>query len=248
MRGPCHSLRSRLLPSRDGGGRSTLRGRRRCRHSGLTATLGTSPIYEPAHNPIERKRAPGTVVPGARLLRSRRAASACAIRARPAQTIHKVKHGRSTDCGVGTRSGIRTRDLHLERVTSWATRLCGPKQAPSCPSQSEGYTRGEGTVKKSPYVAILQTSVTEYAADRANSRLLLVRTLQRTWSRCYNAQYSTRHASFVRSLMTGTCAAVVTFLSQASFWSGSFQRCPPFRICSEGTGSLSSWSVVYRLL
>ena len=26
----------------------------------------------------------------------------------------------------GTPSGIRTRDLHLERVTSWAARLWGP--------------------------------------------------------------------------------------------------------------------------
>ena len=28
--------------------------------------------------------------------------------------------------GSGTPSGIRTRDLHLERVTSWSTRLWGP--------------------------------------------------------------------------------------------------------------------------
>ncbi len=52
--------------------------------------------------------------------------------------LPKATHGLSTGSGTGygpkiraltpicsTRSGIRTRDLHLERVTSWATRLCG---------------------------------------------------------------------------------------------------------------------------
>ena len=46
MRGRSHSIRSRLLPSRGGGGQSTCRGQRRSQHSALTAAPELIPIYE----------------------------------------------------------------------------------------------------------------------------------------------------------------------------------------------------------
>ena len=48
MRGPGHSIRSRLLPSPGDGGPSTFRGRCRCQHSALTAA-SEHPEYTSQH-------------------------------------------------------------------------------------------------------------------------------------------------------------------------------------------------------